>query len=152
MNQRVFYNVSYSFIFRKKERNDSLQLESLLKQNSLALKCGYNLVAKEWMVISPYGGLRSFRFKHLTRSQDDWVSIDDYYNHPNIDLRLTQVAAISGVNFSFSYAKRISFGFFLEYSQNLGQRPVLRAKGTGITNKMNSPVNHFLLGMGMGLH
>lgn len=151
MREQFFYNISFSFSDTQRKTIDSLAITSRLRQNSLAVKTGYNLVSKNRVVVSPYLGLRIFRFKHLTESTKSRAHIDDYLNRPNIDLRITQLSAVGGLNTTFSYKDFISFGFYVEYVQNLHKNPIVRTKGSRLSSDLTSPVNNLLLGIGMGI-
>lgn len=136
----------------KKEASiDSLGVKSKLKQSSIAIKCGYNLLTKEWVIISPYVGFRMFRFRHLTSRTNSRITIEDYINQPNIDLRVTQFSVVGGLNVTFNYKNHISYGFYVDYVQNLHKIPIVRTKGDRLRTNVQSPVNQLLIGIGMGI-
>ncbi len=148
---KMFYGVSYSFSMIDKVKNDSLGLESKLRQNSLSARVGYNLINSENIILSSYIGFRSFRFKHLTRPIKKNIDINDYLEDPIIDLRVTEFKSIAGLNISFFYPP-FSYSLYGEYLLKMHNDPIVRTKGRWVDADLTSPVGNWLIGFGAGVY
>lgn len=149
MKNKLYGSFSFSFA-NNSQSIDSLDLKSRLGQYNLALKGGYNLVAKKDWVLSTYLGLRLFRFRHVTHNSNRRIDLDQFLANPSIDLRVSQFSAVGGINVIFDINDFWSAGLYLDYVQNLHRTPIVKVKRNRINSNIKNPIDHLLIGMGMG--
>ncbi len=149
MRNWMYTSVSYSYSFTRRKENDFLV--SKLNQYSLAARFGYNVVKKPRAVISPYIGLRYTRFRHLTSLKDKNVSLDDYLSVRDIDLRVSQWSGEVGISSTFLVHDNWSVGLYLAFLLHFSEHPTVRTKQNKITNRINNPIDNFVIGIGFGM-
>lgn len=148
----LFFSLSHAISNTDPVKNDSLSTKSTLKQNSFALRFGYNLIKNKVFVTSAYIGMRRSRLKHLTKSFNGKTTIEEYLVTPNIDLRVTQYSAMAGLNLTFQIYDFISFGGYFEYLLDLHKNPIIRTKGSRLSSNISNPMNNYVIGIGAGFY
>lgn len=148
MRNWMYTNLSYSYLFNEEAVKDSLI--SKLNQNSVAIRFGYNLIAKQKVVLSPYIGLRYTAFSHKTSLKWKNITLEEYMSVRTIDLRVSQFSGEIGINSTFLASERWSFGFYASYMFDFSSRPIIRTKGNRIIHDAGNPVDNFVFGLGLG--
>jgi hypothetical protein len=148
MKDRLFTSMGYSYADAT-QKNDTLR--SRLNQSNYAFNIGYNILATESVVISTYVGLRLFRFRHITGRNRRSVDLVDYLSDSNYDLRVSQFSGTCGINTTFNYNDKLSFGFYFSYVENLHHCPIIKVPRNRIRSSVGSPVKNLVIGMGMGV-
>jgi hypothetical protein len=148
MRNWMYTGMSYSYAFSNEEKTDSLI--SRLEQYSVTGRFGYNMIKTPIVVVSPYVGLRYTKFSHLTSLRGRRISLDDYLQVRDIDLRVSQYSGEMGINTTFSIKKRWSFGLYAAYLLDFSNHPIVRTRENRVQYKINNPLNNFVLGLGFG--
>lgn len=170
MHNRIYTNFGFSYSNKNKMENDSLK--SFLRQTSFSLNIGYNLARKIWewetvskrdsivfkkkmsCVISPYIGIKSFRLRHVTTYKEKDLSLEQYLEKPEFDLRVNQLTFPIGLNMTFNFYDIYSVGFQIAYLYTISDHPTIKTPHYKINNSTNLPINNlcFSLGLGMGFN
>jgi hypothetical protein len=166
MVNRIYTNVCYSYSPDKEKKNDSLK--SVLRQSSYSLNLGYNIFREKWIwrsiskkdssvrinkfacVISPYFGIKVFRLRHITSINEKHIFLQQYIDTPGYDLRVIQVSCPIGVNMTFNFDEKYSFGFYVSYLYNLNEHPAIRSQRNRISTTAGLPIANFCFGLGVG--
>jgi hypothetical protein len=166
MFNRIYTNVCYSYTPDKEKENDSLK--SVLRQSSYSLNLGYNIYREKWVrrsiskkdssvrinkyacVISPYFGIKVFRLRHITSINEKRITLQQYIDNPGYDIRVIQVSCPIGVNMTFNFDERYSFGFYVSYLYNLSEHPAIRSQRNRISTTAGLPIANFCFGLGVG--
>lgn len=167
MYNRLYSSFRYSYSIADNEKKKDT-LKSVLRQSSFSLTFGYNVFRKkyEWetfakkdsavqrksfaFVITPYVGIKVFRFRHITSYVSKNITLDQYLNFPGYDLRVIQFTCPVGVNATFLLNNWFSFGFYSSYLFHLHEYPIIKATQDRIKTNINGPVKNFNFGMGCG--
>lgn len=149
MRNRLFYGASYSYTINNEAKTQ--KLKSKLNQSSLAIKFGYNLITTKSVALSPYLGLRYFRFRSKISPRDRKIKLEEYMGEPNIDLRIMQYAATAGTNLTVFIDKTWSASIYGAFIQKMHQYPVIKSASNRINDKISSPIGDFVIGLSFGM-
>jgi hypothetical protein len=150
MRKRLYINGSFGFSSGSTtDINDTLSLERNSQFYGLAI--GHNTIVKRHFVLSPYFGVKFYRIRNIT-SQKGQISLANYFQNRDIDLRINQFVATVGLNFSFTYKDKIAYGFYIGYLQNIHKNALLYSLGNRIDNNNGSPIKHLNIGLGLGTY
>ncbi|MDD3741310.1 MAG: hypothetical protein PHH30_08710 [Bacteroidales bacterium] len=167
MFNRLYSNFSYSYTLDKEKEKDSLK--SVLRQSSYSLTFGYNIFRKKWewksiskkdsnstfrnftCVISPFIGIKTFRLRHITSNNEKSITFQQYFEKPGYDLRIIQFSCPVGINMTFNFNDRYSFGFYVSYLYHLNEYPIIKSPQDRISNTANLPIKNLYFGLGCGV-
>jgi hypothetical protein len=125
--------------------------KSRIWQESYALRLGYNVFRNNYMVISPYGGIRYTKFRQMTGLRHRRIQLDEYLETRNIDLRLSQLSAETGVSINFVLQRRWSIGVNAAWLHDLHKNAFIHTPENRITGQYpGNPVRHLMIGLGFG--
>ena len=149
MKKRLYLNVNCSW--RRDTRNKTNEAW-LLDQRlaSYGLLVGHNAIIRQRFVLSPYIGLKYYRFRNIT-SPKGVSSLATFLQNPDIDLRINQLAATVGLNFTFFLKKpNLAVGFYMGYLQKLHDNALLYSTGHRLENTSGSPLKSLNWGLSFG--
>ncbi|CAN5779804.1 hypothetical protein BH24BAC1_BH24BAC1_02960 [soil metagenome] len=145
---RLFTSLIVAFNLRDTEELRGFR--SSLSQSVYGGSVGVNVLRIGSFVLSPYAGLRYNRYRNILSRQPRQLSLPDYLEAREVDLRLVQWSGAVGGNFSFQYKNLFSFGLYAEYLQPLHAQPLLYSSGNKLLHSQSAFLNRYSFGIGLG--
>ncbi len=130
-----------------------------LNNTSFNLKLGYDLVNSPRIRLTPLVSLRWLRFRLLNYSNEKKISLSQYLEERDLDLRFNQTIAVAGINleylmyngayYSSSYW---SVGLFGGYAMKLNQKPWIYSRGNRLMTENEIGLKHLTYGISLSFY
>jgi hypothetical protein len=137
--------------YHKSDYTDSININ--LKASSTFLSLGYGMAFNKLrLILTPYFSFSRNYYRYTTYRKTDSITLSQYFNDDNYDLKFIQWIGILGGNFDFGHIidKKepfcyIDFGFGGGYLFKLSNKPLIKSAGNKISSSGNIDFSNLFL-------
>ena len=154
---RFYAGFGFGMGYSYKDDIDTLVVD--LNNTSFNLKLGYDLVNSPRIRLTPLISLRWLRFRLLNYSNDKKISLSQYLDERDLDLRFNQTIAVAGINLEYLMYNDVygnssywSIGLFGGYAMKLNQKPWIYSRGNRIMTDDEIGLKHLTFGISISFY
>lgn len=152
--KKVSIGLNYGFGDVINGKNDSLNLS--FSSHVFRFNFGYRLIERKNIILTPMLSLKMNRYNLVNSKKDENVSIEEYLNNRDLDIRLKQMTGFIGLNTSFKFnnnylniipVKWWTLGLYGGYQFKLNKYPWISSSGNDIKSEHQIKVSNLNLGV-----
>jgi hypothetical protein len=125
-----------------------------MNTTSYYINIGYSIINSPRIRLTPLVSLRWLRFRVLNYSNERKISMNQYLDERDLDLRFNQMVAVAGINIDYliytdthGAGDYWSVGAFGGYLMKINQKPWIYSRGNRILTDDQIGMKHFTFGL-----
>jgi hypothetical protein len=153
----IYTGLGIGLGYNYNDKYDTLAVD--LKTSEYYINFGYSIVSSPSIRLTPMVSLRWLRFRVMNYSDERRISMNQYLDERDLDLRFNQAAAVAGINFdylmytdTFGAGDYWSFGAFGGFAMKLNRKPWIYSMGNRIMTDDQMIMKHLTFGVSIALY
>ncbi len=145
--KKFYYNLLFATNALSLVKKDSLKTN--ISSFKLNLDFGYNIL-NDGVTISPFIGLRYLYQNHIVSLQSEDISLEQWFNNPDLSLRAHQYSMVMGINLIYPFYRDFVMGMNIGYNINFHYSPMVNSNQNSINNIDSQLMKNFFFGFSFG--
>lgn len=148
----IYTGLGIGFGYNYRDKYDTLIVD--LNASEYYIDFGYSIIHSARIRLTPLVSLRWLRFRLQNYSDERKISMNQYLEERDLDLRFNQAAAVAGINLDYlmytdthGAGDYWSLGLFGGYAVKLNRKPWVYSRGNRIITDDQIILNHFTFGL-----
>jgi hypothetical protein len=149
---KFYTGLGMSLGYNYRDKYDTLVID--LNTTSYYLTLGYDIISSKRVRVTPMVYLRWLRFRLLNYANERKITLSQYIDERDLDLRFNQALAVAGLDFEYLIYTKIpgggdywSLGMFGGYAMKINQKPLVYSRGNRIMTEDRIGLKHLTFGL-----